>query len=676
MEIMPDNNRQPRAAPLKPPVVPDYEILALAGRGAFGSVWVARDHTNVLHALKVVELASLSSSGHREETALSLVRQRVPSHPHLVRITHVSRQKTRLIYAMELADPGAGSPPPDQRGYFPDTLARRLSKKATIPVPEAIQLALQLLSALGALHAAKLVHRDVKPHNVIFVGGVPKLADVGLTAIVRTSLSMAGTPGYLPLDGSTGPDADLYALGKLLYQAITGLEPADFPTIPAQLLTGRNATLILRLNLFLLRACASTRKERFGEVAAFRAGLEGVVRPAPVPGRKWTVAWVAALVIVAVLALGICLRREQVPSTSPSQGGVQATYQRGFGDTILKYADRTYEGAKWVRLKETTAIAELTSIRPWNVSSIQFQQVIGWDDQNFWVSVSIPEGADDACIFRHKNGQWSLSPRLKKSANNHVLRLLGPETVLFAGECNSVGHLWEISPRGIADLAGPLDTSFSRHFTEAAPIAPDLYFFFGGQMAVGKVADGKLTFMQPDKFKEVNLHSSDNTPEKDFYAGYLSRARSPKEGEAFAVFCKPFTNNRKLGHFRNGIWHEAGDLPREAINNVWLGGAGPDYFIVLVGPNSWVHLHEMGGRGLDQPLAASQEKTSGDLIKAWGVSPNKFWVMDRSGTIWERKDTDSRVVVLGRGFGKFVDAWVSPKGTVIAITGTDVYRLD
>jgi hypothetical protein len=145
MEIVPETNRRPQAASCEPPIVPDYEILALAGRGAFGSVWVARDRTAVLHALKVVDLAPLPDSGDREEEALCLVRQRVPEHPHLVRIFHVSRQETRLIYAMELADPAPGSPPPDQPGYLPDTLARRLTANARCPVEDMIHLGVATL---------------------------------------------------------------------------------------------------------------------------------------------------------------------------------------------------------------------------------------------------------------------------------------------------------------------------------------------------------------------------------------------------------------------------------------------------------------------------------------------------------------------------------------------------
>lgn len=265
------------------PANPDYETLSLAGRGAYGCVWVARDRSGVLRALKVIELARLPDheAGDREEQALSLVRQRIARHPHLVEVFHVSHDDRRLVYAMELADAAPGSPPPGHEGYQADTLARRIAVNGRLSGREAVHVTLDLLSALEALHTAKIVHRDIKPANVIFVGGIPKLADIGLATVVQTGLSVAGTPGYLPLDGSTGPDADLYALGKLLYQAATGLAPSNFPTVPVEVLKGPDSELMRRLNRVLLRACAATKAERFGSAAELRTALEDVLAPRP-----------------------------------------------------------------------------------------------------------------------------------------------------------------------------------------------------------------------------------------------------------------------------------------------------------------------------------------------------------------------------------------------------------
>lgn len=76
--------------------------------------------------------------------------------------------------------------------------------------------------ALEHLHAAGLIHRDIKPSNLVFVGGELKLADIGLLTAIGDQRSIVGTEGYLPPEGAGTPQADLYSLGKVLYEASTG----------------------------------------------------------------------------------------------------------------------------------------------------------------------------------------------------------------------------------------------------------------------------------------------------------------------------------------------------------------------------------------------------------------------------------------------------------------------
>ena len=88
-----------------------------------------------------------------------------------------------------------------------------------MPLAECLDLGLAMTSALAHLHKHGLVHRDVKPSNIIFVGAMPKLADIGLVAEMSKARSFVGTDGFIPPEGPGSPSADLYSLGKVLYEA-------------------------------------------------------------------------------------------------------------------------------------------------------------------------------------------------------------------------------------------------------------------------------------------------------------------------------------------------------------------------------------------------------------------------------------------------------------------------
>lgn len=93
--------------------------------------------------------------------------------------------------------------------YRPRTLRSELDARGRLPVAEVVALGVQLCGALGHIHRSGLVHRDVKPSNVIFVQGLPKLADLGLVATADEARSFVGTEGFIPPEGPGTIQADL-----------------------------------------------------------------------------------------------------------------------------------------------------------------------------------------------------------------------------------------------------------------------------------------------------------------------------------------------------------------------------------------------------------------------------------------------------------------------------------
>jgi serine/threonine protein kinase len=273
--------RQPN--PKERPTVPDYDLLRRIGRGSYGEVWLARSQaTGALRAAKIVWRHTFEDARpfQREFAGIQSFERISREHPSQIALFHIGRNEAKgyFYYVMELADTaGVGQASslsvgtgnfPDETGrmpvplYTPHTLRADL-EKGRLPAAKVLEIGLALSEALSHLHSNGLVHRDVKPSNVIFVNGRPKLADIGLVTDASDSRSIVGTEGYLSPEGPGTPQADIFALGKVLYEAATGLDRREFPDLPPDVRTWPDATQIFELNEIILKACAQDAKDRY-----------------------------------------------------------------------------------------------------------------------------------------------------------------------------------------------------------------------------------------------------------------------------------------------------------------------------------------------------------------------------------------------------------------------------
>jgi CHASE2 domain-containing sensor protein len=249
------------------PDAPDYEISGPPfGEGSFGKVWVARTSIGEWVALKAVYQARFGSNPKPYEREFNGLKRYMPisyKHPGLLRINFISRKKREgyFYYVMELGDalePGWEQKP---SSYTPRDLAKVLARAEgrRLPASECLRICKVLADALDFLHSQKLTHGDVKPQNIIFVDDQPKLADVGLVnellddGLKRT---VTGTPGYMRLGYPSGtPEADIYALGMVLYVMFMGMEPEHFPEVTTGLAEDASRPYFVNLNSIILRAC-------------------------------------------------------------------------------------------------------------------------------------------------------------------------------------------------------------------------------------------------------------------------------------------------------------------------------------------------------------------------------------------------------------------------------------
>jgi serine/threonine protein kinase/Tol biopolymer transport system component len=327
----------------------NFEIVELLGRGGMGEVWRARDARLKRDvAIKVLPVALARDPDRiarfeREARAASAL-----NHPNIVAVHDIGCNNGIYWIASELV-----------RG---DTL-RRAIEAGPLPTPKAVEIAVQIAAGLAAAHAVGLVHRDLKPDNIMIArGGQVKILDFGLAKQRRTSEEstatdltdegvVMGTAGYMAPEQVRGEAADqradLFSFGVVLYEMLCGKraftgdssvevmnailkeEPPELPSsVPAALAR-------------IVRRCLEKEVgQRFQSAADLAFALESLsVSPAPAPAtkrkdkRKEWMKWAA--IAAAALAIVALVYRMGSGAAQPSAGLPDGTFRRLTNDPGL-----------------------------------------------------------------------------------------------------------------------------------------------------------------------------------------------------------------------------------------------------------------------------------------------------------------------------------------------------
>jgi serine/threonine protein kinase len=198
-----------------------YRIRERIGAGGMGTVYQAEDtRTGQVVALKVLHPHLAADSDYLKRFHREVRIARRLSSPNIVRLLDAGSDGSTHFLAMEYVDG--------------QTLAQLLSSQGKLPVGQAVSFAMQIASALDEAHANGIIHRDISPQNILIDGvGTVKVADFGIardtseTATIGTALLM-GRPHYTSPDqwnGRADIRSDIYSLGVVLYQMLTGTVP-------------------------------------------------------------------------------------------------------------------------------------------------------------------------------------------------------------------------------------------------------------------------------------------------------------------------------------------------------------------------------------------------------------------------------------------------------------------
>src|SRR5438876_1992152 len=321
----------------------DYELLEEVGRGGQGVVFRARQKSlNRIVALKVISLGQWASKAHLKRFRLEAEAAARLEHPSIVPIHEVGERDGSCYFSMKFVEGGQL-----------DEVVRR----EPIPIRRAAELIAKVARTVHYAHEHGILHRDIKPGNILLdQKGEPHLTDFGLARLVETESTVTrttdvlGTPSYMAPEQASGNNAaltsatDVYGLGAVLYQLLTGRPPfaggTTYETVRLVLENNPRQPRLLNskvdcdLSTICLKCLEKDPKRRYSCALALAEDLERWLKHEPIRarrtgiftrGRKWVqrkpaIAAVIALSVALAVAVGWNIWKSKLIERPPTTG--------------------------------------------------------------------------------------------------------------------------------------------------------------------------------------------------------------------------------------------------------------------------------------------------------------------------------------------------------------------
>jgi tetratricopeptide (TPR) repeat protein/tRNA A-37 threonylcarbamoyl transferase component Bud32 len=404
MESAPGTAHAPAPSRSEYPSVPGYTILKEVGRGGMGVVYKARQAgLNRIVALKMI-LHGKGSKRERDHFRLEAEVIAKLQHSNIVQIYEIGEHGSFLYFSLEFVESGC----------LADAMARKL------PSPgQSARIVQKLAEGMDLAHSQGIIHRDLKPANVLLGGKrgapldelVPKITDFGLAKQIEEGDSkkhqhggIMGTPSYMPPEQAegrnhqVGPPADIYALGAVLYDLLTGKPPFRGSTavetlqmvctVPPHPPANFNPAVPHDLQVICLKCLEKEPEKRYRSARELANDLKAFLEGAPISARsytKWERAhkWVrrrpttAGLLLVSVLALlvlafgGVVIARQEAALAREEERRRLDAEDHARVETALRQSEQQEKERAEANLGEArNAVGELTALGHKRLSSV------------------------------------------------------------------------------------------------------------------------------------------------------------------------------------------------------------------------------------------------------------------------------------------------------------------
>jgi len=429
----------------------NYEILEELGRGAMGVVYKARQ----LSLDRIVALKMILAGAHASSQELARFRTEAEAvarlqHPNIVQIYEVGEYGGLPFFSLEFVEGGS--------------VAQQLDGTPQ-PVGTAAQLTETLARAIDHAHQRGIVHRDLKPANVLLTAtGTPKITDFGLAKYLDTeaertqSGAVVGTPSYMAPEQATGkskevaPAADVYALGAILYELLTGRPPFKAATPLDALMQVRQTEPVppgqlqpqtpTDLETICLKCLRKEPHQRYQSAATLADDLRRFLEGRPITARpvgrlERAAKWVkrrpamAAVYALVVLLVGVGLGGGSAfwLWQQAEEGRSEAEVERQRAEAAQRFAERAQQAEMQARRGERLAKEELEQVLCLHRVELAHRE---------WLADRV-ERADqllEDCPAALRQWEW-----------HYVKRLCHSELLSFSGHTKGV-HCLAYSPDG------------------------------------------------------------------------------------------------------------------------------------------------------------------------------------------------------------------------------------